>query len=1000
MKGEVYRVAGPVAIVEFSAKMFDIVLVGEEKLLGEVIQINGNRCTVQVYEDTTGLKPGDPVVNTNQPLTAELGPGLLSSIYDGIQRPLPVLQKQMGDFIKRGATAPGLDRQRRWAFKATVKKGDTVKGGDVIGEVMEGRITHRIMVPPDAHGKITEIKEGRFTVEEPVCKLDTGYSIAMMQKWPVRKPRPTGKKLPPNVPLITGQRIFDALFPLAKGGVAAIPGGFGTGKCVTGDTEIFVNGRLAPIRKVFSENRTANSEKTEKTSGETVIKLRQPLKVHTFDGLRIKEGTATHLYRGKTGRLIRIRTRSGRTVKLTPAHKLLKLSRNLEVVETPSEKLKAGDYVLSPRALKIQGFYSPVKTDLKSADRGIKIPGSLDENFAEFLGFFTAGGMTKERDCIFLSENSSARARFSALASSLFGLSAQESCTQKTTAVVVRSSLLAQLLDSLVTSKQKPGKMQVPEQLFTSPDSVIRSFLKAYVTCKGQVAGPELEVNAAGKAFRSGLCYLLLRLGILYRTSDKSANGRKRHRLLIFPGEALKIDSRFNAHYYFSPADVVPVTSGTLREITGNYGMLKGKGLQNGTTHRELSKYASGSQQAVLADPGERLSTLSRALEHVFCDEIQEIDVIERTADVYDLTVPETHNFIGGEIPMILHNTVTQQSLAKWSDADIIVYVGCGERGNEMTEVLTEFPKLTDPKSGDPLLNRTILIANTSNMPVAAREASIYSGMTLAEYYRDMGYNVAMMADSTSRWAEAMREISSRLEELPGEEGYPAYLSARLSDFYERAGRAENLNGTHGSISVIGAVSPAGGDFSEPVTQGTLRVVKAFWALDTKLAQRRHFPSINWLTSYSLYPDSLEKWFAENVVADWKEVVDSIMKLLQEEEKLLEVVQLVGSDALPEREQVTLQVARLIREVVLQQNAFHPVDTYSDPMKTYALMQAILRYGDLAYAALDSGKKLSAILSVKSKDKLGDLKFEKDYEKLIKNIVKEIESEFNRIGSK
>ena len=388
MKGEVYRVAGPVAIVEFSAKMFDIVLVGEEKLLGEVIQINGNRCTVQVYEDTTGLKPGDPVVNTNQPLTAELGPGLLSSIYDGIQRPLPVLQKQMGDFIKRGATAPGLDRQRRWAFKATAKKGDTVKGGDVIGEVMEGRITHRIMVPPDAHGKITEIKEGRFTVEEPVCKLDTGYSIAMMQKWPVRKPRPTARKLLPNVPLITGQRIFDALFPLAKGGVAAIPGGFGTGKCVTGDTEIFVNGGLAPIRKVFSENRTANSGKTEKTPGETTIKLRKPLKVHTFDGLRIKEGTATHLYKGKTDRLFRLRTRSGRTVKLTPAHKLLKLNRDLEVVETPSEKLKAGDYVLSPRALKIQGFYSPVKINLKNADCGIKIPGSLDENFAEFLGFF------------------------------------------------------------------------------------------------------------------------------------------------------------------------------------------------------------------------------------------------------------------------------------------------------------------------------------------------------------------------------------------------------------------------------------------------------------------------------------------------------------------------------------------------------------------------------------------------------------------------------------
>jgi len=572
--GKIYRVAGPVAVAELAARMFDMILVGNEKLLGEVIQINGNRCTIQVYEDTTGLKPGDPVENTNEPLTVELGPGLLSSIYDGIQRPLPVLQQQMGDFVKRGATAPALNRDKKWVFKATAKNGDQVTGGQIIGEVMEGQITHRIMVPPDVSGNIVEIKNGAFTVDETICKLDSGTEISMMHKWPVRRPRPVSKKLLPNIPLITGQRIFDALFPLAKGGVAAIPGGFGTGK------------------------------------------------------------------------------------------------------------------------------------------------------------------------------------------------------------------------------------------------------------------------------------------------------------------------------------------------------------------------------------------------------------------------------------------TVTQQALAKWSDADIIVYVGCGERGNEMTEVLTEFPKLTDPKSGKPLLNRTILIANTSNMPVAAREASIYCGMTLAEYYRDMGYDVAMMADSTSRWAEAMREISSRLEELPGEEGYPAYLSARLSDFYERAGRSSNLNKTEGSISVIGAVSPAGGDFSEPVTQGTLRVVKAFWALDTKLAQRRHFPAINWLTSYSLYLDSLEPWFAENVTEDWRPVVDKIMALLQEEDKLLEIVQLVGSDALPEREQITLQITRLIREVVLQQNAFHPVDTYSEPKKTHTLMKTILKYGDLAYAALTSGSKISEILAIKSTDKLADVKFEKDYRKLIDTIIKEIESDFNRIRNK
>ena len=569
--GKIYRIAGPVAVAELDARMFDIALVGDEKLLGEVIQINGNRCTIQIYEDTTGLKPGIPVVNTEEPLNIELGPGLLTSIYDGIQRPLPRLKEQMGDFVRRGATATGIERRKEWEFKATAKKGDDITGGSVIGEVMEGQMLHKIMAPPNTKGKITEISSGSFTVDEVVCKLDSGDKIKLMHKWPVRKPRPTSKKLIPNIPLITGQRIFDALFPLAKGGVAAIPGGFGTGK------------------------------------------------------------------------------------------------------------------------------------------------------------------------------------------------------------------------------------------------------------------------------------------------------------------------------------------------------------------------------------------------------------------------------------------TVAQKTLAKWSDAEVIVYVGCGERGNEMTEVLTEFPKLTDPRSGKPLLNRTILIANTSNMPVAAREASIYCGMTMAEYYRDMGYNVAVMADSTSRWAEAMREISSRLEELPGEEGYPAYLSTRLADFYERAGRYKNLNNTEGSISVIGAVSPAGGDFSEPVTQGTLRVVKCFWALDSKLAQRRHFPAINWLTSYSLYLSSLEQWFSENVAEDWRSAVDKIMSILQEEEKLLEIVQLVGSDALPEREQVTLQIAKLAREMFLQQNAFHAVDTYSEPKKTYSFMKTILKYGDLAYNALGRGSKVSEIISIKSKEKLSDVKFEKDYEKLLNSIVKEMESEFSRL---
>ena len=571
-QGVIYRIAGPVVVAKgIKPRMYDVCRIGNEKLMGEVIQIAGDKVIIQVYEDTSGIKPGEPVTNTGEPLKVELGPGLLTSIYDGIQRPLPVLIKQMGDFIKRGVNAPGLDPAKKWDFKATVKKGDEVKGGSIIGEVEEtpGNM-HKIMVPPYQKGKIVEINSGKFTVNDVIGKLDDGFELRLKHNWPVRIERPVSSKLKPEMPLITGQRVIDSLFPIAKGGVAAIPGPFGSGK------------------------------------------------------------------------------------------------------------------------------------------------------------------------------------------------------------------------------------------------------------------------------------------------------------------------------------------------------------------------------------------------------------------------------------------TVSQQQLAKWSNADFIVYVGCGERGNEMTEVLTEFPELTDPRTGKPLMNRTILIANTSNMPVAAREASIYTGVTIAEYYRDMGYSVALMADSTSRWAEAMREISSRLEEMPGEEGYPAYLSTRLAQFYERAGRVIPL-GTkqEGSVSVIGAVSPAGGDFSEPVTQSTMRVTKVFWALDAKLAQRRHFPSINWLTSYSLYPDALDEWYVKNVAGDWRNTVGKMMSILQEEEKLLEIVQLVGSDALPERQQVTLVVARLIREVLLQQNAFHDIDTFCDMKKTHNIMTSILKISKFMNNALDSGMRAEQILAIKSKDRLSEIKFVKSYEDLLNEIMGKIEQELN-----
>lgn len=571
MNGKIYRVAGPVVTaINLKTKMYDVVKVGKEGLMGEVIKIVGDQSIIQVYEDTSGIKPGEPVINTNLPLSVELGPGLLQSIYDGIQRPLEVLKEEMGDFIKRGVSADGLDHKKKWDFVPCVNVGDSVNPGDIIGSVQETEnINHKIMVPPNINGgKIKEIKKGQFTVIETIAKLDNGTELKLSQKWPVRTPRPVTKKLSPKTPLITGQRVLDTLFPVAKGGTAAIPGPFGSGK------------------------------------------------------------------------------------------------------------------------------------------------------------------------------------------------------------------------------------------------------------------------------------------------------------------------------------------------------------------------------------------------------------------------------------------TVTQQQLAKWSDANIVVYIGCGERGNEMAEVLNEFPKLEDPQTGRPLMERTVLIANTSNMPVAAREASVYTGITIAEYFRDMGYDVSLMADSTSRWAEAMREISSRLEEMPGEEGYPAYLSSRLAEFYERAGVVESLCNKSGSITVIGAVSPAGGDISEPVSQGTLRIVKVFWALDSKLSQKRHFPAINWLNSYSLYMDTLTPWYEKNIAQDWNDLRYKSMNILQSESELLEIVQLVGSDALPENQQITLEVARMLREIFLQQNSFHPIDTYCSFDKQYKLLKSILRYNDLANQSLNSGSDISSILNIESKSELAKIKYEENFDQLLNEVMNKMEQEF------
>ncbi len=574
--GVVVKVSGPLVVATGlpEAKMFDVVKVGEQGLIGEVIEVHGERLSIQVYEETSGLGPGDPVISTGLPLSVELGPGLLEGIFDGIQRPLDVIESTVGSYITRGIDVPALDRKKKWEFKAIAKKGQKVSGGDFLGTVQETVIVeHKIMVPPHISGEVVEIYEGEFTVTDVIAKIKTDsgdiVDVTMMQKWPVRRIRPYKEKLPPKEPMATGQRVIDTFFPVAKGGSACIPGPFGSGK------------------------------------------------------------------------------------------------------------------------------------------------------------------------------------------------------------------------------------------------------------------------------------------------------------------------------------------------------------------------------------------------------------------------------------------TVVQHQLAKWADAEIVVYIGCGERGNEMTDVLLEFPELLDPKTGEPLIKRTVLIANTSNMPVAAREASIYTGVTIAEYFRDMGYSVALMADSTSRWAEALREMSGRLEEMPGDEGYPAYLSRRIAEFYERAGRVVTIGSDNreGALTAVGAVSPPGGDLSEPVTQATLRVVKVFWALDASLAYARHFPAINWLTSYSLYSDTVEDYMNQNISSNWKELRAEAMRLLQEEASLQEIVRLVGIDALSIKDRLILEVARSIREDFLHQNAFHEVDTYTSLNKQYRMLELILMFYEESKKAIDSGVVFSEIENLPVRERIGRVKYadEKDMK-----IFDEIESELKQ----
>ena len=1110
--GKIVRISGPVIEADGmrGAKMYDVVKVGDENLIGEIIRLNEDNAIIQVYEDTNGLKPNEKVISTNMPLSVELGPGLITNIYDGIQRPLPGIKEKTGEFIARGVDVPALDRKKKWHFKPTVKAGDKVQGCDVLGEVKEtSLIEHKIIVPPDINGKILKIKkEGDYTILEDLAIISTDNGdkkLKMLQRWPVRKARPVAKKYDPTLPLITGQRVVDTFFPVAKGGTAAIPGGFGTGKCVTPNTPILLSdGTLSRMKDIYDEYKKYGH--SYKNSQEAYTCLNNGgLKIYSFNRKKLIQDKAMAVYKGKTNCIYRIKTRTGKIAEITPNHKLLTISSNLKLKETESKFLKVGDFLVMPRKLHIKGTTKNIniyeifdkerisdpnlldqvpnliklaankKSSLKSLSKAlgisyhvlmeyylgrnrptvsfisklanflhikidiykikgqtnsksILIPLELNNKLAEFLGFIIGDGCIKSNGGIFFYNNDDKlRLRYNKLSYELFDINPKEGKDNTVKYSVIHSKVLLKLLRYFdIPIKQKSNNCIVPKAIMKSPDNILSHFLSAYFDCDGYVGGKgkELEICTASKSMHIHLSYLLLRLGIIHSLKEKTVSGKIYYRIFIRGKKEIGIffnachnqstkyqkinDYLNNDKRGYNAIDIVPADSIFLENIYNDMGrphyILENIGVNTSNYFGKVNKENMGSQvfQAFVSLSNDKeLRQISDSFDDIFYDKIVEIKKINKKTEVYDITVPSNHNFIGGFGPMLLHNTVMLHQLAKWSDAQVVVYVGCGERGNEMTDVLREFPELEDPKSGEPLMNRTILIANTSNMPVAARDASVYTAITIAEYYRDMGYDVALMADSTSRLAEAMREISGRLEEMPGEEGYPAYLASRLAEFYERAGRVKLLGSKdkEGSVSVMGAVSPPGGDFSEPVAQNTLRIVKVFWALDADLADRRHFPSINWLKSYSLYLDQIKSWWKKEIGEEWLKLRNKAMALLQKESELQEIVKLVGPDALPPRERGLLESARMIREDFLQQSAFHEVDTFCPGKKQYEMLRLILKFSDKVQDAVSKNVLIDDIIKMKTTENLARMKTvsNKQFEKQYKDLEKEFDKEFEML---
>ena len=1080
-QAKIIKVSGPLVVAAGcrGAKMYDMVRVSEKKLIGEIIELKNDLAYIQVYEETSGIGPGEPVYLTNEPLSVELGPGLISTIYDGIQRPLNVIRNASGDFISRGIDVPGLDHNKKWHFVPQVSSGQKVSNGDILGIVDEtALIKHKVLVPVGISGELTEIREGDFNVKEVIAKIktDTGTKeITMLQRWPVRKERPVKEKFAPDEPLSTGQRVIDTFFPIAKGGTACIPGPFGSGKCVSGETPVILaDGNIKNIKDIFNES-LQRGEVVVKDN-ETIIYLKEPLNIFTLSQNGITKSHTNILYKGKSDSLLRIRTRSGRLAEVTPIHKLFKISEVGHIVQTEAKYLGIGDYIssvkhieckneeayidsyilkkarvadkqikqqianmlrllirekrlgqlgltlrdihqfaydtnlptveLTERIYKFFGLELPaLKTLRGTTGRGfVEIPQRVCPELAEFLGLFIAEGNIRDNQTlVFTNSDEKLLKRFIDLGNRLFGVKGKIA-RQKTRcpAVIINRKVLADFLKAILASGNASYK-QIPPLILKSSNSTLAGFLRGYYLGDGSLSDGDIELTTASKDLQIGLSYLLNRLGVFHVLSKKRYKNKDYYRIFIRGIENLRlfyegikgniffdkiekikdyIDSKNNS---YSSYDIVPLSNNFIQDVYKTsevtYTELKSKGIEisNYTTNEEnmstglFKRFVSTVEKAGYG----HLSKLNRVLNNIFCDKIISIEEIEGPFDVYDFSIPETENFIGGWGGVVLHNTVVLHELAKWSDAEIVVYVACGERGNECADLLISFPELKDPRTGRPLLERTIIVANTSNMPVAAREASIYTGITIAEYFRDMGYSVALMADSTSRWAEALREMSGRLEEMPGEEGYPAYLSSRLAEFYERAGKIICLGSDtrQGALSVMGAVSPPGGDLSDPVVQATLRVTRVFWGLDDKLANARHFPAINWLLSYSLYHDNLEEFLKNNISQEFVDLRKQAMRLLEEEASLLEIARLIGVESLSFDDRLILEAAKSIREDFLHQNAFHEVDTYTSLNKQYRILKIILEFYNLSKAKIKEGIDFEKIIKLPVREKISRLKY-------------------------